>query len=130
MKNGQSEERLAALAATMFISVKAMAYSLLVTSILSQFINSYPNRKLLDYHYGEQLKDMLPQILLSCMMGGIVFSVTLLHLSSWIELAIQIPLGIMVYVAGSILFKIESYQYVLNLLKKTGKRLRPHKEND
>ena len=108
---------LAALAATMFISVKAMAYSMLVTSLLSQLINSYPNRGLLDYHYGEQLKDMLPQILLSCIMGGIVFSVTLLHLNSWIELAIQIPLGIVVYVVGSNLFHFESYYYVLGVVR-------------
>ena len=108
---------LAALVATMFISVKAMAYSMLVTSVLSQLINSYPNRTLLDYHYGEQLKDMLPQILLSCIMGGIVFSVTLLHLNSWIELAIQIPLGIVVYIVGSKLFHFESFYYILGVIR-------------
>ena len=32
---------------TMWISVEAMAYSLLITSVLSQIINSWPNNKLL-----------------------------------------------------------------------------------
>ena len=43
---------------TMRISVMAMAYSLLVSGLLSQIINSWPNRKLLDYGYLEQLKDI------------------------------------------------------------------------
>ena len=43
-----------ALFATMNISVKAMAYSLLVVSVLGQIINSWPNRKLLNYGYLEQ----------------------------------------------------------------------------
>ena len=108
---------LAALAATMFISVKAMAYSMLVTSILSQLINSYPNRKLLDYHYGEQLKDMLPQIGLSCGMGVIVYAVSLLHLGSWLTLLIQVPLGVAIYVLGSKAFHMESFHYILGVLK-------------
>ena len=57
---------LVALLATMFISVEAMAYSLLVTTFASQAINAWPNKKLLGYSYLEQFKDMLPQILLSC----------------------------------------------------------------
>ena len=33
----------------------AMAYSLILSSLLSQLINTWPNRKLLDYRYLEQL---------------------------------------------------------------------------
>ena len=36
---------------TMRISVMAMAYSMIISSILSQIINSWPNWKLLDYNY-------------------------------------------------------------------------------
>ena len=57
---------------TMFISVKAMACSVLATSILGQMINSWPNKKLMDYSYFEQVKDMLPQICLSLIMGILV----------------------------------------------------------
>lgn len=42
-----------------------MAYSLILSSLLSQLINTWPNRKLLDYRYLEQLKDILPSILLA-----------------------------------------------------------------
>ena len=108
---------LSVLAATMFISVEAMALSAIGTSILSQIINSWPNRKLLDYHYGDQLRDMLPQIGLSCLMGGIVYCVGFLGLNDWLTLLIQVPLGATIYIAGSKLFHIDSYEYVLSIIK-------------
>ena len=108
---------LSVLAATMFISVEAMALSGIGTSILSQIINSWPNRKLLDYHYSDQVRDMLPQIGLSCLMGGIVYCVGFLGLNDWLTLLIQVPLGAVIYVAGSKLFHIDSFEYVLGILK-------------
>lgn len=108
---------LAALAATMFISVEAMAYSLLVTAVLSQIINSWPNRKLLNYSYLDQLKDMLPQIGLSCLMGAAVFCVTFLRLPDWLTLLIQVPLGAGIYAAGSILLRIDSWTYLKTVVR-------------
>ena len=108
---------LAALVSTMFISVKAMALSAIITSILGQIINSWPNRKLLDYRYRDQLKDMLPQIGLSCLMGAIVFCVGFLRLNDWLTLLIQVPLGAVIYIAGSKLFHIDSFEYVLGIIK-------------
>ena len=106
-----------ALLCTMWISVEAMAYSLLFTSVLAQVINSAPNRKLLDYHYGEQLKDMLPQIGLSCIMGIIVYTVSFLRLGPWPTLLMQVPLGVAIYILGSKLFHMKNYDYVLTIIK-------------
>lgn len=108
---------LAVLVATMFISVEAMALSLLFTSICSQVVNSWPNKKLLGYSYFDQLKDMLPQIGLSCLMGGIVYCVHFLGLNDWLTLLIQVPLGGIIYIGGSKLFHIDSFEYVLGILK-------------
>lgn len=108
---------LIALVSTMFISVEAMALSGIATSILGQIINAWPNRKLLGYSYRDQLKDMLPQIGLSCLMGAIVFCVGFLHLNDWLTLLIQVPLGAVIYIGGSILLKIDSYQYILGVAK-------------
>ena len=105
------------LLSTMWFGVMAMAYSLLVTSVLCQLINSWPNRKLLDYKYSEQFKDMLPQILLSLTMGVIVYCVSFLNLSDIATLCIQVPLGAAIYFGASWLFKLESFEYVLNMAK-------------
>ena len=112
---------------TMRISVMAMAYSLLVSGLLSQIINSWPNRKLLDYGYLEQLKDILPAILLAVVMGIIVYCVSLIGLNASLTLIIQIPLGAIIYIAGSKLFKLESYEYLINIIKGIAKKQKGEK---
>ena len=102
---------------TMFISPFAMALSLLVTSILAQIINSWPNKKLMNYGYLEQLKDILPGILLAAFMGGCVYCVNFLHLHSVITLLIQLPLGVVIYIGFSYLLKLESFTYCLGMIK-------------
>ncbi len=109
---------LAAVLITMNISVMAMAYSLFVTSILGQIINSWPNKKLLGYHYLAQLKDMLPQILLSCIMGTAVYSINFTGLNDLATLTLQIITGIASYTILSKLFKIESFAYILSAIAK------------
>ncbi len=108
---------LAAIVITMFIGVKAMAIGGLVVSVLCQIINSWPNKKLLDYSYLDQLKDILPYILMSLVMGAAVYSVTFLKLSNILTLLIQIPLGIVIYVGLSKAFHVECYEYVLGIAK-------------
>ena len=102
---------------TMWWGVMAMAYSLLITSISSQIINSWPNRKLLKYSYIDQIKDMLPQILLSIAMGISVYCVQFIGLNDILTLLIQVPLGGVLYVTGSRLFHIDSFEYILSTIK-------------
>lgn len=108
---------LSVLLISMNISVMAMAYSLLFTSVTSQIINSFPNKKLMNYSYLEQLKDILPGILLAVFMGGCVWTVTLLNLSPIITLLIQVPLGGIIYIGLSALLKLESFTYCLGIVK-------------
>ena len=113
---------LAAVLITMNISVMAMAYSLLVTSVLSQIINSWPNKKLLGYHYLAQLKDMLPQIFLSCIMGAAVYCINFMGLNDLATLTIQIVAGMAIYVLLSKLFKVESFAYIWSAIAKVRNR--------
>lgn len=105
-----------ALFTTMNISVEAMAYSLLVVSVLGQIINSWPNRKLLNYGYLEQLRDILPGIIIAVIMGACVYCVRFIGLSDVLTLCIQIPLGIVIYIMLSKILKLESYQYLSGIL--------------
>lgn len=102
---------------TMRISVMAMACSLLISSVTSQIINSYPNWKLLNYRYLEQLRDILPSILLAVIMAVAVGAVPLLGYGNVLTLCIQIPLGAVIYVAGSAIFRLESFRYLLNMIE-------------
>lgn len=108
---------MALLLSTMWFGVMAMAYSLLVSSVLSQIINSWPNRKLLNYGYLEQLKDILPGIALAVFMGCCVNIVTLFQLSNVVTLLIQIPMGAVIYIATSSLLHLESFEYLMDMTR-------------
>ena len=113
---------LALLFSTMNISVMAMAYSLVVSSILSQIINSWPNRKLLNYGYLEQLRDILPSVSLAVGMGVCISVVRVLPFSSAVTLLIQIPVGAALYVGASAFLKLEAYTYLLDMIKNLKKK--------
>lgn len=104
------------LLATMWFGPMAMAYSMLISSIASQIINSWPNRKLLGYSYAEQIKDVLSSILLAVAMGMAVWCVSLTNLPVLIVFIVQLLLGAVIYVAGSAFFRIEAYVYLKKLL--------------
>lgn len=112
----------AVLAITLPYGVYAMALSLLFTSVLSQLINSWPNAKLLGYSYAKQLKDMLPAILLSIVMGLVVYPISFFGWSDWLTLPVQVVVGAAVYIAGSVVFKLDSFNYLLSILKKFVRR--------
>lgn len=88
------------------------------TTILSSIINALPNKKLLGYSYLEQVKDLLPSLLLSLVMCGIVLAVQLLNLNMWLTLILQVIVGVTVYFGLAKLFKLECLEYVINMLKK------------
>ncbi len=103
---------------TMRYGVMAMAYSLLASSVIGQIINSWPNRKLLNYNYLDQLKDIFPNILLAIAMGCCVYLVAILNLPDIILLLIQIVVGMVFYVTCSVIFKLDSFVYLWNMAKK------------
>lgn len=107
-----------ALLLTMWISVMAMANSFLVTTILCQIINAWPNKKLMNYSYLEQVKDMLPQILLSVVMGASVYMIQFIGLSNLLTLVLQVVSGGIIYIGCSKVFHIESYEYIISTIKR------------
>jgi teichuronic acid exporter len=56
---------LSILGVTVFYGVYAIALGQVLGGIISTFINAYPNKKLLNYSYIEQWKDIMPSLLLS-----------------------------------------------------------------
>ncbi len=108
---------LALIAATMFISVEAMAYSLLVNTLLSTIINAYPNKKLLDYSWAEQMKDILPNILLAVVMGVPVLLLQFLPLPTILILILQVVTGAIIYISASYILKLEIFNYLLETVK-------------
>lgn len=97
---------------TMWHGPMVMAYSLLLTSFLSQIINSYPNKKLLGYRYLEQLKDIAPALFLSVGMGIAVALLGTLPIPTILLLAVQVLAGIAIYFLGSAILRLEAFDYL------------------
>lgn len=95
----------------------AIALSLLVSDVISQVINSFPNRKLISYGYLEQLKDISAELILAFVMGGIVLLVKLLNFGLVLTLILEVIVGVIIYVTGSVFFKLESYKTLIGILK-------------
>ena len=101
---------------TMRYGVYAIALGLLVSSVASQLINCWPNRKMLGYTYPQQLRDMAPAILLSLLMAACVWPIQRLGLSDFVTLVIQVPLGVAVYAGVSAALKLESFRFLLEVI--------------
>lgn len=97
--------------------VLIMAYGAILTSLMSQIINSAPNKKILGYGYLDQLKDILPAILLAVAMGVIIYPISLLIKSKIIALIVQVLVGGIIYIVGSFVFKLESFRYLWEIFK-------------
>ena len=51
-------------------------------------------------------------------MGAAVYAVFLLHLPTYLTLAVQVILGVVLYVLLSRLFHVESFDYMLGMLRR------------
>ena len=105
------------LLSTMWFGVMAMAYSLLVSTLTSMVINSWPNKQLLRYNYLEQMKDILPGILLAVLMGCCVYPTQWMGLPDIVTLLLQVPLGALIYIGASAVLHLESYEYLMDMVR-------------
>lgn len=103
---------------TMKHGVLAMALVGVPTSIICLFINAWPNKQLLQYNYFEQIKDIMPSFLLAVFMGSIVWIIGCIDMSKTLLLfCVQIPVGAIIYILGSILLKYKEFYYILDKIK-------------
>lgn len=105
-----------------FDSVMAIAWGGVVSSLVSAAINARPNKALISYGYLEQMRDIMPTILLSLVMFGVVYAMNALALPAAALLVLQAVTGVIVYGGLSLLFQVESVQFVLQMVKKLLKR--------
>lgn len=102
----------AALIIAMQFSVYAIAFSGMITTLISSFVNAYPNKKLLGYGYLQQIRDMLPGIAYSAVMAAAVIGVGFLPINSVALLFVKIATGGAVYLGVSVITKSESFKYL------------------
>lgn len=102
--------------------VMPMTIAVVGNSIFEQFLLAMENKKLINYGYFEQLQDMLPAILMSAIMGAIVYALHFLPINSLILLLLQIIVGGVVYLLCAVLSKNKTLKYLITLLRMRSKK--------
>ena len=102
---------------TMKISVMAVALSAAFVSFISMLINIFPNDRLIGYSIKEQFFDLLPAILASIFMAVIISPINRIIQSNLLLILTQVIAGGIIYVAISVVFKVDSFKYLYDTVK-------------
>lgn len=107
--------------AVLLISIRYGIYVMVALEaalgLICAIINAWPNKHLINYQLKEQFIDVLPSLILSIIMGVIVYFIKYIGLNLYITLFIQIIVGILVYFGMAYLFKLECLSYLYNTIK-------------
>ncbi|MBQ9936951.1 MAG: lipopolysaccharide biosynthesis protein [Oscillospiraceae bacterium] len=94
-----------------------LAVSGIVCTLIATIVNTYPNRKLIGYRYRYQFIDLLPNLVIAIMMGTVVYFVNFIRIGLTGKLILQIFVGVIVYIALSIVTKNKNFKYILGIIK-------------
>ena len=105
------------IAVVCFQSPFAIAATGFITTWIGWIVNSYPNRKMLDYTYREQISDFLPSAILALVMGATVLQIGRLGLHPLIVLIVQVVAGVIIYIVLSVVFKPNPFKLLVTQIK-------------
>ena len=88
-----------------------------VYSVIALYLNTYYTKKLFNYGFWKQMKDLLPQLLLSLLMLGCCLVTSYLIPNALIGLISSILVGLVVYLGGSHLLKLYGYTEFCQIIK-------------
>lgn len=104
-----------------FDSPIAIAMTGAISAVTSSFINAFPGKKLIDYSYFEQMRDILPSMLLSLGMFAAVYflgnALAALGVHDLLVLITQIAAGVAIYVGVSAALRFDEYKMAIGLIK-------------
>ena len=105
------------IAVAFFDSPLAIALTGVVTTVISCFVNAFPNKKLINYSYLEQMRDILPSFGISALMLFCVLAVGMIGLPPIVTLILQVIVGVIVYVSVSAVLKMAPFMQLVGILK-------------
>ena len=93
-----------------------------LSTLIGTFVNASPNKRLLGYRYLDQLRDLLPSLGMTAVMGVGVWAAGLLPLGNLPMLLTQAAVGVAVYGGLSLLLKPEAYRGMTDMLRALRRR--------
>lgn len=107
------------LAIWLWRSPLGIALSAAIIAPLGSFVNAYPNKKLLNYGFVEQMGDFIPSFALSLVMGSIVYFCgiymsEIMRLAPLLILFVSVFFGFLLYLGLAKLLRFESLDYIIS----------------
>jgi O-antigen/teichoic acid export membrane protein len=94
--------------------ISAMICGMIGLSIIAYYLNSYYTGALLGYPIREQLRDLIPSLITSVLMGIAVYAVGLLPFPNhWPMLLVQVLTGVVAYVGLCRIFRLAAFVEIL-----------------
>lgn len=109
---------LSVMCVTIPLGVTAMCFGMVFTSINALFINTYYTGKLINVGYFTQMRDLLPIVFISLLMGACAYASTWLFSTEWIKLFVAVVIGGIIYLVLSKFFAKDEYIEVMNVIKR------------
>ena len=101
-----------------FIGIIPMLLTNMVVGIIAYFLNSHYSGRLLGYSSWMQLRDIAPSYALAISIALSVWFMKYLPLSYWVVLPMQMAVGAIVFFTLCILFKMNEYREIMDILKR------------
>ncbi len=101
----------------LFTSPLAISWAFVLTGVFSMIVTMVAMKHLFGYRWRDQIWDIMPPILLSAVMGGVVYALSLLTMPELPLMILQIVCGIAVYLGLAVLLKLESFRYLWMSMK-------------
>lgn len=98
-------------------SVYLMTVSVILANLVSVLVNAVFIKKEIGYSYINQLRDVFPYISIAIVMGLAIKPMVYLADNLMVLLFFQITFGAIIYIIGSVIFKVDAFIYILNLIK-------------
>ena len=106
---------------TIPLGIKAMCIGMVVSSLISLFINTHYTGKLIDIGYLKQMRDLLPILINSLLMGGVVVISIQFITNDVLKLIGGGIIGVLFYIFSSYIFtrdEVVELRIILNGLKR------------
>ena len=105
------------LSATVPLGLIAMCWGNLVSSLIALIINTHYTGKLIQVGFLTQMKDLIPTLIYSLTMGGIVWAIVQLLPDNILRLSIGIIVGIIYFLAITKLTRSADLRELLSFVK-------------
>lgn len=92
-----------------FIGIYWMLCGSILTGIISYYINAYYSGKTMNYSFMEQVRDIMPALIISSIMAVCVYPICLLDMSPYVLFPVQVAVGVLIVVLLCRLFKLPEY---------------------